>query len=123
MGDCAAMVAPLTGDGMGMGLRTAELAATMMLAGFWKELPWDQTSAEYARHWQREFLPRLRWGRCLEAILLRPRLLNYIVPDFVHVLVDGRIVKSGDKQLALELEQKGYGWIEEQVRSGQPVGS
>jgi Fe-S cluster assembly ATP-binding protein len=49
--------------------------------------------------------------------------LNYIVPDFVHVLVDGRIVKSGDKQLALELEQKGYGWIEEQVRSGQPVGS
>ena len=39
------------------------------------------------------------------------RLLNYIVPDFVHVLVDGRIVKSGDKQLALELEAKGYDWI------------
>src|SRR5688500_7494136 len=37
-------------------------------------------------------------------------LLNYIVPDFVHVLVDGRIVKSGDKQLALELESKGYDW-------------
>ena len=36
------------------------------------------------------------------------RLLNYIVPDFVHVLVDGRIVKSGDKNLALELEEKGY---------------
>jgi len=51
------------------------------------------------------------------------RLLNYIVPDFVHVLVDGRIVKSGDKQLALELEQKGYGWIEEQVQGGQPVNS
>jgi Fe-S cluster assembly ATP-binding protein len=39
------------------------------------------------------------------------RLLNYIVPDFVHVLVDGRIVKSGDKNLALELEEKGYDWI------------
>ena len=40
------------------------------------------------------------------------RLLNYIVPDFVHVLSGGRIVKSGGKELALELEDKGYGWIE-----------
>ncbi|MHB8604456.1 MAG: Fe-S cluster assembly ATPase SufC [Thermoplasmatota archaeon] len=40
------------------------------------------------------------------------RLLNYIVPDKVHVLSDGRIVKSGDKNLALELEKLGYGWIE-----------
>ena len=39
------------------------------------------------------------------------RLLNYIVPDFVHVLVKGRIVKSGGKELALELEEKGYDWI------------
>ena len=39
------------------------------------------------------------------------RLLNYIVPDFVHVLVDGRIVKSGGKELALELEARGYDWI------------
>jgi Fe-S cluster assembly ATP-binding protein len=39
------------------------------------------------------------------------RLLNYIVPDFVHVLVGGRIVKSGGKELALELEDKGYDWI------------
>ncbi len=39
------------------------------------------------------------------------RLLNYIVPDFVHVLVDGRIVRTGDKQLALELEEKGYDFI------------
>jgi Fe-S cluster assembly ATP-binding protein len=46
------------------------------------------------------------------------RLLNYIVPDFVHVLVDGRIVKSGGKELALELEEKGYGWIEEQLAAG-----
>jgi Fe-S cluster assembly ATP-binding protein len=40
------------------------------------------------------------------------RLLDYIVPDFVHVLAGGRIVKSGDRALALELEKKGYGWIE-----------
>jgi Fe-S cluster assembly ATP-binding protein len=40
------------------------------------------------------------------------RLLNYIVPDFVHVLTGGRIAKSGGKELALELEEKGYGWIE-----------
>jgi len=40
------------------------------------------------------------------------RLLNYIVPDFVHVLQDGRIVRSGGKDLALHLEEKGYGWIE-----------
>ncbi len=39
------------------------------------------------------------------------RLLNYIVPDFVHVLMDGRIVKSGTRELALELEEKGYDWI------------
>ena len=37
---------------------------------------------------------------------------NYIVPDFVHVLSDGRIVRSGGKELALELEEKGYGWLE-----------
>jgi Fe-S cluster assembly ATP-binding protein len=46
------------------------------------------------------------------------RLLNYIVPDHVHVLFDGRIVKSGGKELAHELEQRGYSWIEEQVQSG-----
>jgi Fe-S cluster assembly ATP-binding protein len=43
------------------------------------------------------------------------RLLNYIVPDFVHVLVGGRIAKSGGKELALELEERGYDWIEEEV--------
>jgi len=41
------------------------------------------------------------------------RLLNYIVPDFLHVLVDGRFVRSGGKELALELEEKGYSWLEE----------
>jgi Fe-S cluster assembly ATP-binding protein len=40
------------------------------------------------------------------------RLLDYIVPDFVHVLADGRVVKSGGKELALELEERGYGWLE-----------
>ena len=39
------------------------------------------------------------------------RLLDYILPDFVHVLQDGKITKSGDKSLALELEEKGYDWI------------
>ena len=39
------------------------------------------------------------------------RLLDYIIPDFVHVLYDGKIVKSGGKELALELEEKGYDWI------------
>jgi len=42
------------------------------------------------------------------------RLLNYIVPDFVHVLSNGKIVKSGGKELALELEEKGYDWIKEE---------
>jgi Fe-S cluster assembly ATP-binding protein len=42
------------------------------------------------------------------------RLLDYIVPDFVHVLYDGRIVKTGPKELALELEEKGYDWIKEE---------
>jgi len=48
------------------------------------------------------------------------RLLDYIVPDYVHVLFNGRIVKSGDKGLALELEERGYGWIEGQVQGTQP---
>ena len=45
------------------------------------------------------------------------RLLDYIVPDFVHVLSDGRIVKTGGKELALELEEKGYDWIKEEAVS------
>ncbi|PIW99100.1 MAG: Fe-S cluster assembly ATPase SufC, partial [Ignavibacteria bacterium CG_4_8_14_3_um_filter_37_9] len=43
------------------------------------------------------------------------RLLNYIIPDFVHVLYDGKIIKSGDKSLALELENKGYDWVIEEA--------
>ncbi len=45
------------------------------------------------------------------------RLLDYIIPDFVHVLYDGRIVKSGTKELALELEEKGYDWIKAEVEA------
>ncbi|CAM1349058.1 MULTISPECIES: Fe-S cluster assembly ATPase SufC [Tenacibaculum] len=45
------------------------------------------------------------------------RLLEYIVPDYVHVLYDGKIVKTGDASLALELEEKGYDWIKEEVNS------
>jgi len=51
------------------------------------------------------------------------RLLNYIVPDFVHVLRNGRIVRSGDRGLALELEEKGYGWLDETLGQPQPAGS
>ena len=55
---------------------------------------------------------KLRRGDNAQLVITHyQRLLNYIVPDFVHVLVDGRIVKSGDKSLALELEAKGYDWI------------
>ena len=51
--------------------------------------------------------------RAMVVITHYQRLLNYIVPDYVHVLVDGRIVKSGAKELALELEEKGYDWVKE----------
>jgi Fe-S cluster assembly ATP-binding protein len=47
------------------------------------------------------------------------RLLNYIVPDFVHVMYDGRIVKSGDKSLALELEAKGYEWVKQELATAK----
>ena len=52
--------------------------------------------------------------RAFVVITHYQRLLNYIVPDYVHVLVDGRIVKSGGKELALELEEKGYTWVKEE---------
>jgi Fe-S cluster assembly ATP-binding protein len=48
------------------------------------------------------------------------RLLNYIKPDTVHVLMDGRIVKSGGPELALTLEERGYEWIENEVYSSRP---
>jgi len=53
--------------------------------------------------------------RAIVVVTHYQRLLNYITPDFVHVLLDGRIVRSGDRHLALELEDKGYRWLEEQI--------
>ncbi len=58
--------------------------------------------------------------RSIVVVTHYQRLLNYIVPDFVHVLSGGRIVKSGGKELALELEAKGYGWID---GVAEPVGA
>jgi len=49
------------------------------------------------------------------------RILNYIIPDYVHVLVDGRIIKSGGRELALELEAKGYASVEAEARAGAPA--
>ena len=59
--------------------------------------------------------------RAILVVTHYQRLLNYIVPDFVHVLVDGRIVKSGGKGLALELEEKGYAWVENEARLTAPA--
>ena len=52
--------------------------------------------------------------RAMIVVTHYQRLLDYIVPDFVHVLVDGRIVRSGGKEMALELEEKGYAWLEKE---------
>ena len=52
--------------------------------------------------------------RAILVVTHYQRLLNYIVPDFLHVLVEGRIVRSGGKELALELEEKGYAWLEKE---------
>ena len=49
------------------------------------------------------------------------RMLNYIVPDFVHVMVDGRIIKSGGKELALELESRGYNWVSDEYKAASRV--
>jgi Fe-S cluster assembly ATP-binding protein len=51
------------------------------------------------------------------AITHYQRLLDYIVPDRIHVMADGQIVKTGGKELALELEEKGYDWLKE----GEPI--
>lgn len=63
-----------------------------------------------------EGVNKLRTGQ-LGVVLIThyQRLLNYIVPDFVHVMYDGRIVRSGDKDLAVELEAKGYSWVKKEL--------
>ena len=60
-------------------------------------------------------------GRAFIIITHYQRLLDYIVPDVVHVLLDGRIVRSGGKELALELEDKGYSWLESEVQEEAAV--
>ena len=59
--------------------------------------------------------------RAIVVVTHYQRLLNYIIPDYVHVLVDGRIVKSGGKELALELEDKGYAWVEPEAQTAMPA--
>jgi Fe-S cluster assembly ATP-binding protein len=57
--------------------------------------------------------------RSMVVVTHYQRLLNYIVPDFVHVLVDGRIVRSGGKEMAEELEEKGYSWLEKEPAASE----
>jgi len=64
-----------------------------------------------------------RGDRAVILVTHYQRLLNYIVPDRVHVLLEGRIVKSGGKELAVELEEKGYGWLEDEFATHEPVNS
>jgi Fe-S cluster assembly ATP-binding protein len=67
---------------------------------------------------------QLRSGeRSMIVVTHYQRLLNYIVPDFLHVLVEGRIVRSGGKELALELEEKGYAWLEKEPPAAVSIGS
>jgi Fe-S cluster assembly ATP-binding protein len=58
--------------------------------------------------------------RAIIVVTHYQRLLNYVVPDYVHVLLGGRIVRSGGKELAMELEEKGYGWLEEERSDCKP---
>ncbi len=58
-------------------------------------------------------------SRAIVIVTHYQRILNYIKPDFVHVLIDGRMVRSGGSELALEIEAKGYEWIKEAVESGE----
>jgi Fe-S cluster assembly ATP-binding protein len=60
--------------------------------------------------------------RAMIVVTHYQRLLNYIVPDFVHVLVEGRIVRSGGKEMALELEERGYSWLEKEPAAAPAAG-
>jgi Fe-S cluster assembly ATP-binding protein len=62
-------------------------------------------------------------NRAILLVTHYQRLLNYIVPDVVHVLTEGRIARSGGKELALELEEKGYGWIESEAAALPAAGN
>jgi flavin-dependent dehydrogenase len=89
VGDSAAMIAPLTGDGMGMALCGAELAAETSLAALRGGCSWEQATAAYARRWRHEFSPRLRWGRWLNNLV-------EAVADQPHVSVtEGNSIAHG----------------------------
>ena len=67
---------------------------------------------------------RLRSGaRAMVVVTHYQRLLNYIVPDFVHVLMEGQVVRSGGKEMALELEERGYGWLESEAAAAGAGGA
>ncbi len=74
IGDSAAMIAPLTGDGMSMALRSAEIAAATLRAAFGGHLTWERAAAAYVAGWRRVFSRRLWWGERLERTLLSPQL-------------------------------------------------
>ncbi len=61
--------------------------------------------------------------RAILVVTHYQRLLNYVVPDYVHVLLNGRIARSGGKELASELEERGYGWLEQEAGNAQAVAS
>ncbi len=64
-----------------------------------------------------------RPDRAIIVVTHYQRLLNYIVPDYVHVLINGRIAKSGGKELALQLEEQGYAWVEDETAPAQTATS
>lgn len=76
VGDSVAMIAPLTGDGMGMAMQAAERAARLLLATFREDLTWAEASLEYERGWRQDFSSRVRWGRGLETIFRHPWLAS-----------------------------------------------
>ena len=109
--DLSGRIAIVTGGSRGLGKEMAEglaeAGASLMLCA--RRAQWLWPTVEEIRE----------KGTSLEGVIggLFPqqRLLDYIVPDFVHVLYNGRIVKSGKKDLALELEKKGYDWLKEEI--------
>ena len=56
-------------------------------------------------------------SRAIVLVTHYQRLLNYIVPDYVHVLSDGKIIRSGNRELAIELEEKGYDWVRQEAKA------
>ena len=75
----------------------------------------DTVDWEYAKHTMDVVNKLKSEDNAVIVITHYQRLLDYIIPDFVHVLHDGKIVKSGDASLALELEAKGYDWIKQEL--------